>query len=65
MSKENPPGITLVIRGARLLDPASPEAKPPARDIFISGTRIESVTPPGEVETMILIGLWLAQRANL
>ena len=48
MSKENPPCITLVIRGARLLDPVSPEAKPPARDIFISGTRIESVTPPAE-----------------
>src|SRR5205814_3376655 len=34
---------SLVIRGARVLDPLAPEARPAVRDIAISGDRISAV----------------------
>jgi len=34
---------TLVIRGARVLDPLAPEPRPAMRDIVISGDRITAV----------------------
>ena len=39
---------TLVIRGARVLDPLAPEPRPAVRDIVISGDRITAVEPPGD-----------------
>jgi len=39
---------SLVIRGARVLDPLAPEPRPAVRDIVISGDRITAVEPPDE-----------------
>lgn len=41
------PTATLVIVGARVLDPAAPEARPAAQDIFIADDRIVAVEPAG------------------
>jgi guanine deaminase len=38
-------GATLIVRGARVLDPAAPEPRPAVRDIAISGDRITEVGP--------------------
>jgi guanine deaminase len=44
--------VTLVVRGARVLDPEAPQARPEVRDIAIAGERIASIArdiapPPG------------------
>jgi cytosine/adenosine deaminase-related metal-dependent hydrolase len=46
----------LVIRGARVLDPMAPEARPAVRDIAITGDRITAAAPPG-AETIDASGM--------
>ena len=41
--------ITLLVRGARVLDPLSPEPRPALRDIAIAGDRIAAVESPGKL----------------
>jgi len=41
---------TLIVRGARVLDPLAPEPRPAVRDIAIAGDRIAAVEPPGEID---------------
>lgn len=40
---------TLVVRGARVLDPLAPEPRPGVRDVAITGDRIAAVEPPGKI----------------
>jgi len=40
---------TLLVRGARVLDPLAPEARPAARDIAIDAERISAVTAPNTI----------------
>lgn len=40
---------TLIVRGARVLDPLAPEPRPAVRDIAITGDRIAAVEPPGKI----------------
>ena len=40
--------ITLLVRGARVLDPLAPEPRPAVRDITIAGDRIAAVGLPGK-----------------
>jgi cytosine/adenosine deaminase-related metal-dependent hydrolase len=40
---------TLLVRGARVLDPLAPEPRPAVRDIAIAGERIAAVEPPGKI----------------
>ena len=46
--------VTLLVRGARVLDPREPQAKPAVRDIAIAGDRIaevrEGIAPPPGVQ---------------
>lgn len=42
--------MTLLIRGARVLDPLDPQPRPPLRDIVIEGERIAALRPPGTTE---------------
>src|SRR2546423_1273923 len=39
-------GLMLIVRGARVLDPLEPQARPAVRDIAIVGDRIAAVEPP-------------------
>jgi len=41
---------TLIVRGARVLDPLAPEPRPAVRDIAIGGDRIAAVEPPGKID---------------
>jgi 5-methylthioadenosine/S-adenosylhomocysteine deaminase len=40
---------TLLIRGARVLDPLAPQPRPAVRDIAIAGDRIAAITEPGKL----------------
>lgn len=40
---------TLIVRGARVLDPLSTEPRPAHRDIAIDDNRIAAIEPPGRI----------------
>jgi guanine deaminase len=41
--------MSLLVRGARVLDPAEPQSRPPVLDILLEGDRIAGLHPPGSV----------------